>query len=195
MRENIVLYYIMKYTRKGESAKRKMRKNKSRVISKKGGSTNGNSKPDHINVNRTRGTNATTIYIDTLKKKIDGLNLIIREQTQGTTDALNKRDDDETALKKKINELEESVKTLNNKNNELETRNNELKTRNNELDSKIAYYIGLYNENDKAQTDKVNLVVNGINQISNIIKKLPELNKVCGSETINPNILLTMVNN
>ena len=176
----------MKYTRKCEKAKRKMRKNKSRVTSKKGGSTNGNRKSDHNTVSQAQGTNATTIDIDRLNKEIAELNSIIRKQTQGTTDALNKRDDDATALKNKINELEESVKTLNNKNNELETRNNELETRNNELDSKIADYIGRYNENDKAQTLKVNLVVNGINQISNIIKNLPALNKVCGSENINP---------
>lgn len=102
----------------------------------------------------------------------------------------------------KIQKLEELVKTLNNKNNELETSKKELETRKNELDSKISHYIGLYSANYEAQTEKVNLVVNGINQIGykineigGIIEKIPTLNQVCGSENINPKFFLTTVNN
>lgn len=55
----------MKYTRKGEKAKRKMVKNKSRMIKKGGATTNG--KSARSIVDRTQITNTETI--DGLEKK------------------------------------------------------------------------------------------------------------------------------
>lgn len=80
----------MKYTRKGESAKRKMRKNKSRVTSKKGGANFASAKK--ISTQLTKQTQGTIGLLREKNSKINGLEAQIAD------------------LKEKIEELKESEK-------------------------------------------------------------------------------------